>query len=138
MEAGSLFAHKPGRSSKERRTFYFLSHEVEFPGNLLFLGNKPQSLPFDILSLSKTKPFLQYSNISQEEILILPAPRMGPFANFTSDGSQIHIPLSLKCAHKGRAREAELNVTATFNFFRALFLKEKNARDEFWSLRHFM
>lgn len=105
MEAGSLSAYKLGRSSEESRTFQVLSHEVEFPGNPPRLGNKPQSLPFDILSSFKIKPFLQYSNISQEEILILPAPRMGLFVNFISEGS----PLSLKCAHKGRVREAELN-----------------------------
>lgn len=54
------------------------------------LRNKPQSVPFDILSLFKTKPFLQYSSISQEEILILPAPRMELFVNCVSDGNQIH------------------------------------------------
>lgn len=65
------------------------------------LGNKPQSLPFDILSLFKTKPFLQYSNISQEDIPFLPAPRMGLLVNFVSNGSQIHIPsLSELCTQK--------------------------------------
>lgn len=88
-------------AARRAEHFIFLSHEGIFPGNLPMLGNKPQSLPFDILSLFKTKPFLQYSNISQEDIPFLPAPRMGLLVNFVSNGSQIHIPsLSELCTQK--------------------------------------
>lgn len=35
------------------------------------------------------------------------------------------LPLTLKCAHKGRVRAAELNTSMTLNFCKAVSLKEK-------------
>lgn len=80
------------------------------------LRNKPQSVPFDILSSFKTKPFLQYSSISQEEILVLPAPRMGLFVNRISDGNQIHIRSSSEVRTQRKGEGSRTKCDCNFEF----------------------
>lgn len=66
------------------------------------LGNKPQSLPFDILSSFRIKPFQQY-NFCWEDIFILSAPQMGLLVNSVSDGNKrdIYSPSEMCMQKKG-------------------------------------